>query len=480
MSARSTALALSLALGLPLGSAAAQAAPPRGPTQHPDILAAQAELTLYELDRPQIYDAIGRLGVFVSEQHEPAELEFAHYLRGTAALELLVLARLRHQDGHEARLAEAYGAQGDLAAAVRAELDGIRAPIFRRVIDENFALFAASVGHDAAALARVPEPRRSAVVALSVAGSMGDEDALASTPCARLSLSHEDGAIDREVLDARSCGVMSALSRGARAVHAAMSGASRGDPLLAALVDDLGEADDAIHAHVVVGRLAVASDLVGVSHAAGGGRCDALITVSTTGAHVALVPSFRLEGLDEVTVSGGAPALLAHGLDITFPELPPIARSIDEVVAALASLELDPSTHVALAVTEHTPFDRVVRVLHSMSRAGVTPTYLAGRRDEALALIPFTTARAATLEDAPLHVRLRLGGYSVAGRHGGEVSIPRVHGDEGWHFDRSTLASTISRRSFDRAAIEAMGSIDASELYAVADSLDGRAVLSLP
>jgi hypothetical protein len=70
-----------------------------------------------------------------------------------------------------------------------------------------------------------------------------------------------------------------------------------------------------------------------------------------------------------------------------------------------------------------------------------------------------------------LRVHVRLGGYAVAGSSGAPVSLPRVRGEAGLHFDTEGLSDLVVERHPRSASLRFMSVVDSGPVLLAAFGL---------
>ncbi len=399
----------------------------------------------------------------------------ARYLRAVAATEIYAAATITEDAPLLERLASALGvAAGELSAHLDAELVASRGGTFGRGADEARTLLRALTLRttDPSALAAMRGPHRDALYVMAFLAAT-DRGALVADPCtaAHGRTIAEPGICDWDEPSRRALG---AAREALRALARAQRARRDGDPMLALLGARMDAASTAI-ATIELHPLMELPETLGVvtldasfASRATAGDADALMVVSEREVHLRLLPSVRVGSAGELVW-----VRPATSVEVDLPgEFPAVPQALDALVSAISGLGLPEGARFILAPTASVPCHVLTRAVLSAQRAHATVRYLGAHRDgdgERLLLVAITPTREGELTAIDARVQIQMGGYGFArGVRGRATRIPRVRVDGHLMFDAATLATRLSPEAIHSVALQAMGTVPASELVRVA------------
>lgn len=435
------------ALLLPPASAAeAQLVDPR-------ISEARQSLTRYAPRGRSTYDTLRDLSEFLATAPEGPDAREARFLRAIAATDLCILAVRYREPEIEGRVAEAVGVPRDrLTAVIGEDLRGLEVGVYREAAERAGraleALTALREGgtvrfeglegarRDALLVEAVHEvfsSRRPSVATLA-AMSPGD-------PCA------DPDAACPEVyaaFDAPGRRAVRFLEEVSGALDRLEARAEAGDPFARQLAWSI-PTDRLVFDGVEIAPKPRAAQAFPVF---GGGQegappSGAVLDVREDGVRFAFMPRARLTAGGVELVADGAP-MLPGWHEVPLPRCyRPVVLPIEELVPEIRRFL--GTSGVAVTTSTPVPAHLLSRVFLSLAQAGVEDYGLLGVDERGIArLLPVELVRGDAPENhGSRHVFVRLGGYSVQVRGRGLSAIPRVRGDDGFHFDVEALAAAV-------------------------------------
>ncbi len=460
--------ALSLSLLLAAFAAPAWAAPP--PPLH-ELRLALASYDLEDGGTVQVLERIhARLPAATGLERE--ELRF---LRAAVAADLMLIAALRDDAELRDEVAVALDTESvQLPALLDAELNAARgtyrmpAQQVRTALEElarrDGAPGAAEGTHGRVlrllAVRRALDGGGDAIAALEPFGQ--DPCAEPKAPCKGVYANLEPRARRAATGLAAAAADVARLERTAR----------QGDPLAAALTPELSRISAELQAVELrpVPRLAADLDIA----TAGGAAplvAELVLIVGERSVRYGFAPRLGLAEDGAVRAVASAqpalPALAELELPDSFrPYMSPLAPVTELIERAMKD---NPNLTIAVGAEGDTRAHLLGRVLLSMRRAGNAQTWLLARSERGFARavdVRLVSKREGKqLKDAPLRLRVRLGGYSL---HVGDdfEDIPRVRDDHGLHFDVDTLQARLARQQVREADVSFMADVASESLTA--------------
>ncbi|HMI89824.1 MAG TPA: hypothetical protein VK509_00595 [Polyangiales bacterium] len=407
---------------------------------------------------------------------EGAALLEARFLRAAAATDLLVLARSRTDAALEAALARAL-VTDTLSAQLDAELAAAATGVYRLPAQQmraTLALLAADAKPTAELIAAAAGSQRDLWLLHAVASALGnpsDADALAalsmlgSDPCTNTC----PAPFDRVAAAARRS--VAAFAEAGHAVARLRAAANAGDPLAALAAGDR----DALAAKLFARSLLLPPQL---AEASGWTRPDGsslatspelLMLVGERGVRYAFAPRVRLDARGVLEMYSRGEPTWPHLAQLPFArELRPYIEPLPELVSFIQHAQHNAPMVAAVGVEPGTNAHALAHVLASWKRAGVGGELLlsaAGNR-EGRAQVVQLWSDADGGPEAPLGMRVRLGGYSLKQGQAPTLDIPRVRTDVGWRFDLARLDSQARSQRYPLARVSFMADVAAEDLIA--------------
>jgi hypothetical protein len=260
-----------------------------------------------------------------------------------------------------------------------------------------------------------------------------------------------------------------AFAEAGHAVARLRAAAHAGDPLAAIAADDR----DALAAKLLARSLLLPPQL---ADAAGWTRPDGspltagpelLMLVGERRVRYAFAMRVRLDerGVLE-TYSRGEPSW-PQLAELPFArELRPYIEPLPELVAFIQRAQASAPMVAAIGVEPGTNAHALAHVLASWKRAGTRAELLlsaAGNRQGRVQPVQLWSDADGGPE-APLGMRVRLGGYSLKQGQAPTLDIPRVHTDAGWRFDLARLDSQVRTQRYPFARVSFMADVAAEDL----------------
>jgi hypothetical protein len=409
---------------------------------------------------------------------DPGELLEARFLRAAAGSDLLVLARVRGDAALEQTLARALGCDAAmLVTTLDAELTACASGVYRAPSEQmraTLALLEAKPGPNAALLAAASGSQRDLLFLRAVGNALGhDADAAALAALAPLGHDPCSGSCPApyERIAAAVRGAVAAFAEAGHAVARLRAAASAGDPLAALSAGDR----DALSAKLFARSLLLPPQL---AEAAGWTRADGspltgspelLVLVNERGVRYGFAPRVRLNEHGVLTLFSRGEPTWPHLQDLPFArELRPYIEPLPELVALISRAQQQGPMVAAVGVEPGTNAHVLAHVLASWKRAGAGAQLLLSAAGNRLGRVEPVQlwSDADGGPEAPLGMRVRLGGYSLKQGEAPTLDIPRVRTDAGWRFDLATLDSQVRSQRYPAARVSFMADVAAEDLIA--------------
>lgn len=441
----------------------------------------RATLERYQVDTP----GGGTLAVLAqlthtltANQQAPESLLEARFLRAAAATDLLVLARVRNDAAFEAELARTLGSEAPaLGALLDAELATCASGVYRLPAQQmrgTLALLAAPNGATAELLAGAGGSQRDLVLLHAASTALthaSDLDALMALrplgvdPCSGSC----PAPYDRIAAIVRP-GV-AAFAEAGHAVGRLRAAAAAGDPLAAAT-----EADrEALAAKLFTRSLLPPPQL---AEAASWTRADGaplhtspelLVLVRERSIRYGFAPRVRMNERGVLELFSRGEPTWPHLAEVTFVrELRPYIEPLPELVALISRAQQSGPMAAAVGAEPGTNAHVLAHVLASWKRSGAAGELLLSAAGNRLGRVQPVQlwSDADGGPEAPLGMRVRLGGYSLKQGQAPTLDIPRIHTDTGWRFDLATLDSQVRSQRYPNARVSFMADVAAEDLIA--------------
>jgi hypothetical protein len=460
----------------------------------PGLLAIRAALEHYRIDG----SAGDTLAVLTQLSHALAGNELdgkgkleARFLRAAVGTDILVLARGRRDPALEQALARALQTQQALPALLDSELAICATGVYRSLAQQMRGTLALLAANDAPTRALIDGAAGSQRDLLFVRAAVNalegrdDEAALAalaplgSDPC---SAKVCPAPYDRFVPAARA-GVAAFADAGA-ALERLRAGAAAGDPLALAAQADFAALRNSLHARSLLPP-ALLADAAAWTRADGAALTptpELLVVVSAHGVRYGFASRVRLDEQGALEASSRQEPTWPQLTEIPFVrELHPWIEPVPELVAFVQRVQKDGPIVAAVSAEPGTTAHVLAHMLLSWKRAGGADVLLlASGATAGRAQLVQLWSEAETGHEAPLGVRVRLGGYSLKQGEAPTLDIPRVRTDAGWHFDTDTLDTQMHAQRYPAARVSFMADVAADDFVAavlhVASACDTVAV----
>ncbi|NOY90438.1 MAG: hypothetical protein GXP55_04440 [Deltaproteobacteria bacterium] len=446
----------------------------RGQAPVTSLDAARRGLATYDLEGERTLDVIRGLGRLLEHPPGLREAREATFLRDMASADLLVLVPT---SAMRTRVSAALGVPTAqvlawLQADLRRAAVGPYAPAAHQGLDALRLRAATSPDY-----AHGRGPRRDALLLSAVAQALEEANvvealaALGTDPCADADAacaspySHFSAAGRRAISalrDARAC------------VGHLGEAATGGDPFARAAAPKLPAIVAALDALVLTPTPRLPGDvrLPQVSHARAEADFDAVLLIAGRELRLGYAAHAHVQADGEVALEPSDRPLLPETRSFRLPTgYRPVVRAIPGLVRALP--QASEGTRVALGVAPDVPAHVMSRVFLSARARGLEPSVLlASAGDGSLRAMAFHGILAGERPPATdLRVHVRLGGYAVASSTGGTVSLPRVRGDAGLHFDTEGLSHLVGQRQPRSASLRFMSVVDSGPVLLAAFGL---------
>jgi hypothetical protein len=247
--------------------------------------------------------------------------------------------------------------------------------------------------------------------------------------------------------------------------------AAAGDPLAAVAAADR----DALAAKLNARSLLLPPQL---PEAAGWTRPDGsplaatpelLVLVGERGVRYAFALRARLDERGALELFSRGEPVWPHLASLPFArELRPYIEPLPELVAFIQRAQQGAPLVAAIGVEPDTNAHALAHVLASWKRAGASGELLlsaaGNRQGRAQAVQLWSDADGGP--EAPLGMRVRLGGYSLKQGQAPTLDIPRVHTELGWRFDLARLEAQARTQRYPSARVSFMADVAAEDLIA--------------
>jgi hypothetical protein len=388
------------------------------------------------------------------------------------ATDLVLIAHVRGDGALRSAVATALGTTPEeLGAMLDTELSAARG-LYRPPADNaRRALAALDADTPGGALGAVGGSQGRVLRLRSMARALRDGDdpmqllaALGTDPCAEDSCEGIDAELDPE--SRRAADALRTTGEDIRALRRA---ARSGDPLARELAGEVEAVAMTVRrvSLTPVARLpeGVALPLVEQGSPV---RPDMVLIVGARSLRYGFTPRVQLVDGARVALTHSREPTLPQTRELALPEsFRPYMTPMEAVDELLARQERDGQTlRVAVGATADAQAHLLGRVLLSLRRAGRDHTWLLARSEGGFARgarVALVSKRSDDLRDAPLRVRVRLGGYSL--HVGGDYhDIPRIRDDQGLRFDLVTLERELSSQHVARADVSFMADVASGNL----------------
>jgi hypothetical protein len=288
--------------------------------------------------------------------------------------------------------------------------------------------------------------------------------ALGSDPCAEGSCEGIHAQLDPESRRAAD-----ALRAAGEAVEALRRAARAGDPFARELAGEVEAAALTLRgvALTPVPRLPAGVDLPLVAQGAPA-RPDMVLIVGERSLRYGFAPRLQLADGGEVALTTPHEPTLPATKELPLPaSFRPYMTPMEAVTQLLDRHDAEgQKLTVAVGATDDAQAHLLGRVLLSLRQSGRDGAWLLARSEGDFARgarVALVSKRSDDLRDAPLRVRVRLGGYSL--HVGGDYhDIPRIRDDQGLRFDLVTLERELSSQHVARADVSFMADVASGNL----------------
>jgi hypothetical protein len=472
--------------------AAAQAeAEPTPPTNDP-LYRARKSLERYDLEGDATFAELKALAAVATSDTEPARALEARFLRAAAAADLLVVATKLDRPMLRDSLASALGyAPTTLVASVKAELQAAAIAHYKAPAQNALAMIEHIESNASAPMIGVLRDFIAVETAARAAVTSDPNGALATLsddPCKK-----RDGAkvADQCALssfDASSRRSLAALSNAAGSNASLQSAALKGDPLAHALANlsaerastlervsvcVLPDLDQTARSEATTQANAQAKTTLPKTLRSMPGKSTLTVRITASEARSIVAPCLGLSSDGAAKPEELELAWSTLALPETYrPYIQPIAGLSESLAAEIDGAAL---TRIVVMPDANVQAHVLARALIALPAVdgGASVSLLTRKANGDIHASPIEIART-EIGTAAVHVRVRLGGYSLyLGDH--FEDIPRVKTERGFQFDRSALEQRLSSAQPGAARISFMPDVASHEVLAALSSAAERA-----
>jgi len=463
---------------------AAQGAVQEGSPAHDPLYRARKGLERYDLEGDATFDELKALAAVAARDPEPARALEARFLRAAAASDLLVIAAKLDRPKLRDSLATALGYEpAALVASVKAELQAAAIAHYKAPAESSIAMIEHVESNASAPLLGVLRDFNAVEAAARAAQASDPGGALAALsddPCKKRDGNKVADQCALGGFDPSSRRSLAALSNAAGSNTNLQSAALKGDPLAYALATVSAERAaslDRVSVCVLPDLEAAASS--GVKTALPKslrrmpGQNTLVVRITASEARSMVAPCLGLQGdgaakPEQLDLAWSALALPTNYRSF----IQPIAGLSDALIrkvdgAALTRIVVMPDANVQAHVLA-----RSLVALPGVG-GGASISLLTRESNGDIHASPIEIAREES-GTAAVHVRVRLGGYSLYLGDQFE-DIPRVKTERGFQFDRSALEQRLSSAKPGAARISFMPDVASHEVLAALTSAAERA-----
>jgi hypothetical protein len=464
--------------------AAAQVEAETAPPTNDPLYRARKSLERYDLEGDATFAELKALAAVATSDAEPARALEARFLRAAAAADLLVVASKLDRPKLRESLASALGYHpAALVASVKAELQAAAIAHYKAPAQNALAMIEHVESSASAPMIGVLHDFIAVETAARAAVTSDPNGALATLsddPCKKRDGNKVADQCALSSFDASSRRSLATLSNAAGSNASLQSAALKGDPLAYALADLSAERASTLERVSVcvlpdLDRTARSEAKTTLPKTLRRMPGESTLTVRITASEVRSVvaPCFGLS-------SDGAARPEVVELVWSTLALPVNYRSFIQPIAGLSeslTAEIDGAALTRIVVLPDANVQahvlaRALVALPAVDR-GASVSLLTRKANGDIHASPIEIARTET-GTAAVHVRVRLGGYSLyLGDH--FEDIPRVKTERGFQFDRSALEQRLSSAQPGAARISFMPDVASHEVLAALSSAAERA-----
>ena len=411
-----------------------------------------------------------------ASQQAPESLLEARFLRAAAGTDLLVLARVRGDAALEAELARALGVEAPaLPALLDAELASCTSGVYRTPAQQmrgTVALLAAPGGASAELLAATSGSQRDLLLLRAVGSAVSQESDLAALAALRVLGTDPCSGVCPAPYDRIAAAARPAIAAFADAGHAVgrlRAAGAAGDPLARATEVDREAMALKLFTRSLLPppQLADASSWSRADGAPLTASPELLVLVGDRGIRYGFAPRVRMTERGVLELFSRGEPTWPHLTEVRFArELRPYIEPLPELVSVITRVQKDGPMVAAIGVEPDTNAHVLAHVLASWKRSGTPAELLLSAAGNQLGRVQPVQlwSDADGGPEAPLGMRVRLGGYSLKQGQSPTLDIPRVRTDVGWRFDLATLDNQVRSQHYPTARISFMADVAAEDL----------------